>query len=284
MEALTSNIKRLVAIDKKYHEAPVFIAPKEDSKTRKPIDYAARLTEAQREGLTISLAPKEDRDGNIIDEMIIRVGHLHAFDLSQPNDALLFEVVKDDEMIAPSKAHINPTLHRFYIEDKEKEAVATISKSKLRKKAYDIIEGLSMEQMANYAKILGKFVQTLSASQIESALYEIADDKPQMILDVNNDKDLKYKIFLKRCLEKNYLHMDNGKYMNGKDLVGVNEDYAIQWLKDPQNAMIVSQWGAMLEGRNTSNYDPIKEAGSDEPSKKTGGKTSAKANESKTEE
>lgn len=284
MEALTSNIKRLVAIDKKYHEAPVFIAPKEDSKTRKPIDYAARLTQAQRDGLTISLAPKEDRDGNIIDEMIIRVGHLHAFDLNQPNDALLFEVVKDDEMIAPSKSQINPTLHRFYIEDKEKEAVATISKSKLRKKAYDIIEGLSMEQMANYAKILGKFVQTLSASQIESALYEIADDKPQMILDVNNDKDLKYKIFLKRCLEKNYLHMDNGKYMNGKDLVGVNEDYAIQWLKDPQNGMIVSQWGAMLEGRNVSNYDPIKEPGSDETSKKAGGKAPAKANESKSEE
>lgn len=284
MEALTSNIKRLVAIDKKYHEAPVFIAPKEDSKTRKPIDYAARLTQAQRDGLTISLAPKEDRDGNIIDEMIIRVGHLHAFDLNQPNDALLFEVVKDDEMIAPSKSQINPTLHRFYIEDKEKEAVATISKSKLRKKAYDVIEGLSIEQMANYAKVLGKFVQTLSASQIESALYEIADDKPQMILDVNNDKDLKYKIFLKRCLEKNYLHMDNGKYMNGKDLVGVNEDYAIQWLKDPQNGMIVSQWGAMLEGRNVSNYDPIKGAGSDEPSKKQGGKAPAKANESKSEE
>jgi hypothetical protein len=285
MEALTSNIKRLVATDKKYHEAPVFIAPKEDSKTRKPIDYAARLSDAQREKLTITLAPKEDRDGNIVDEMVIRIGHLHVFDLSMPNDALLFEVVKDDEMIAASKAHVNPTVHRFYIEDKEKEAVATISKSKLKKQAFAVIDGLSIDQMANYAKILGKFVQSLSATQIESALYEIAEDKPQLILDVNNDKDLKYKIFLKKCIEKNYLHMDNGKYMNGKDLVGVNEDYAIQWLKDPQNATIVSQWGSMFEGRNVSNYDPIKDQNFDDAPKKVGAKgATTKANESKTDE
>lgn len=269
MEALQkSNIKRLVAVDKKYHEAPVYIAPKEDSKTRKPIDYTQRLTEDQREKLTVSLEPKRDRDGNIVDEMSIRVSHLQVFDLNEPNDALLFEVVKEDSMIASSKDAVNPLVHRYYIEDKEKEAVTVITKSKLRKKAYDIIENLSMEEMENYAKVLGKYLFGLSGTQIESAIYNIADENPQQILDVNNDKDLKYKVFLRRCLEKHYIHMDNGKYMNGKDLVGINEDYAIQWLKDPRNAPVVSQWGAMLEGR--SSYDPLSETTS------SAGKGSAK--------
>jgi len=244
---LTSNIKRLVAIDKKFHEAPVFIIPKEDSRTKKVIDYKGRLSEELQENVTVSLEPTRDRDDKIIDEVSIRVQHLQVFDLSNPNDALFFEVVKDDQMIAPSKDAINPIKHRYYIEDKEKEAVVTISKSKLKKKAFDVIASLSTEQQENYAKILGKYVRGLSGTQIESALYAVADDKPQTILDVDNDKDLKYKIFLRRCVEKTFIHMDNGKYMNGKDLIGINEDYAIQWLKDPRNNPIVSQWGTALE-------------------------------------
>lgn len=282
MEALKSNIKRLVAIDKKYHEAPVYIAPKEDPHTRKPLDYKSRLPESMRDLVTITMDPKLDRDGNVIDEMSIRVSHLQVFDLNVPNDALIFEVVKDDPMIAPSKNAVNPVVHRYYIEDKEKEAAVTISKAKLRKKAYDIIESLSTEQMENYAKILGKFLVGLSGTQIESALYDIAEEKPQLIIDVNNDKDLKYKIFLKRCIERNYIHMDNGKYMNGKDLVGINEDYAIQWLKDPQNAPIVSQWGAMLEGKTTV-YDPVRatpgDVGADEAPKRRGGRTASSQSE-----
>lgn len=268
MEALRSNIKRLVATDKKYHEAPVYIAPKEDSKTRKPINYLERLTEAQRETVTLSLDPKLDRDGNIVDEMTIRISHLQVFDLAIANDALLFEVIKDDPMIASSKEAVNTLVHRYYIEDKEKEAVSIISKSKLRGKAYKVIESLSTEDMENYAKILGKYLYGLSGTQIESALYAIADENPQQILDVNNDKDLKYKVFIGRCLERRYLHMDNGKYMNGKDLVGVNEDYAIQWLKDPKNAPIVSQWGAMLEGKTT--YDPLGDDSSSNAPKASG--------------
>lgn len=248
METVNSNIKRLVAIDKKYHEAPVFIIPKENPQTRQINDYIGRLPESMRDKVTISLKPKEDKDGNVVDELVVRVQHLMAFDLNIANEALLFEIVKEDDMIAASKSQVNPDYHRFYIEDKEREATATISKSKLKGKAFEVISGLSLEQMENYARVLGKFVPGLSQTQIESALYEVAEEKPQLILDVDNDKDLKHKIFLRRLLDRQILHMDNGKYMNGKDLVGINEDYAIHWLKDPMNSSLITQWGTMLNG------------------------------------
>lgn len=244
----TSNIKRLVATDKKYHEAPVFIAPKEDSKTRKVIDYASRVPEELREQITISLEPKKDRDDNVIDEMIVRASHLQVFDLNNGNDCLLFEVVKEDNMIAPSKDAVNPQFHRYYIEDKEKEATALISKSKLKSQAFAIIAQLSTEQMENYARVLGKYVKGLSGTQIESALYEITEKTPQLILDVDNDKDLKYKIFIRRCLDRQIIHMDNSKYMNGKDIIGINEAYAILWMKDPSNSPLITQWNRMLDG------------------------------------
>lgn len=248
METVNSNIKRLVAIDKKFHEAPVFIIPKEDPQTRQIKDYVGRLSPNLRDQITINLKPKEDKDGNVVDELVVRVQHLMAFDLNVANEALLFEIVKEDDMIAASKSQVNPDYHRFYIEDKEREATATISKSKLKAKAFEVISKLSLEQMENYARVLGKFMPGLSQTQIESALYEVAEEKPQLVLDVDSDKDLKHKIFLRRLLDRQILHMDNGKYMNGKDLVGLNEDFAIHWLKDPMNSSLVTQWGAMLNG------------------------------------
>lgn len=255
METKGSNIKRLVGIDKKFHEAPVFIIPKQDPQTRQVKDYKKLLPEALAKEVSISLLPKEDKDGNIVDELVVRVQHLMTFDLSVANEALLFEVVKEDNMIAGSKSEVNPDYHRYYIEDKEREAAATISKSKLKGKAFEIIRGLSMEQMENYARVLGKFMPGLSQGQIEGALYEAAEEKPQSIMDVDNDKDLKHKIFLRRLLDKYILHMDNGKYMNGKDLVGINEDYAIHWLKDPMNSSLITQWAKMLEGGPTA-FEP----------------------------
>lgn len=248
MEAVNSNIKRLVAIDKKYHEAPVFIIPKEDPQTRQVKDYLSRISAELRDKVTINLKPKEDKDGAIVDELTVRVQHLMAFDLNVANEALLFEIVKEDDMIAPSKHEVNPDYHRYYIEDKEREAAATISKSKLKGKAYEVISKLSLDQMQNYARVLGKYFPGLSQTQVESALYEVAEDKPQLILDVDNDKDLKHKIFLRRLLDRHILHMDNGKYMNGKDLVGINEDYAIHWLKDPMNSSLITQWAKILDG------------------------------------
>src|SRR5687768_5045190 len=119
---LTSNIKRLVATDKRYNEAPVFIVPKIDSKTRKVRDYASRIPEELRSQITVNLEPELDKDNKVVDELVIRTSHLMIFDLSNANDALFFEVVKEDEMIASSKETVNPQIHRFYIEDKEKEA------------------------------------------------------------------------------------------------------------------------------------------------------------------
>lgn len=250
----TSNIKRLVATDKKYHEAPVFIVPKEDPSTRQIIDYKSRLDEDLQSKITVNLSPKTDRDDNVVDELSIKVQHLMVFDLNKPNDALFYEVIKDDPMIAASKDKVNPDHHRFYIEDKEREATATISKSKLKGKAFGIISNLSTEQMENYSRVLGKYMNGLSGTQIESALYDIAEKTPQLILDVDNDKNLKHKIFIRRCLDQNIIHMDNGKYMNGKELIGINEDYTIQWLKDPMNSSLITQWSKMLDGGKS--YEP----------------------------
>ena len=36
--------------------------------------------------------------------------------------------------------------------------------------------------------------------------------------------------------------------MNGTVVVGISEDFAIHWLKDPKNSAIVTQWISSMKG------------------------------------
>lgn len=235
---MKGNIKRLIAIDKKYHEAPVYICAKEDPRTKTLVDYEGRLSANEQKGLSV----KVDADTQL------RVAHLMQFDLDNPNDKIYFEIISDDKLIASSKEEINPGSHRYYIEDREHEASVSISKTRLKAQAFKVIALLSLEDMINYARILGKYASDLSGTQVEALLYDKCEDKPKEIIDISTDRDLKYKILLNKLLDNNFITSKNGKYMNGTEVVGISEDFAIHWLKDPKNSAIVTQWISSMKG------------------------------------
>jgi len=235
---MKSNIKRLIAIDKKYIEAPVYICAKEDPRTKTLVDYEGRLTDAEIENLHVKL----DTDTQL------RVSHLMTFDLSNPNDKIHFEVIRDDKLIALSKDEVNPGAHRYYIEDKEHEASIAISKTRLKAKAFKVIALLSLEDMINYSRILGKFAKQLSGTQVEALLYEYCEDAPQKIIDISEDRDLKYKILMHKLTSNGFIGIKNGKYWNGSDPIGINEHYVVEWLKDPKNSVIITQWTRQMDG------------------------------------
>jgi len=265
---MIGNIKRLIAIDKKYYEAPVYICAKEDPRTKTLVDYEERLTKAEKEGLNVKL------DG----DTQLRVSHLMTFDLANPNDRIHFEIVSDDNMVAPNKESVNPGTHRYYVEDREAEASQAISKTRLKAKAFKIVALLSLDDMINYARILGKYARNLSGTQVEALLYEICEDKPKQLIDIADDRDLKYKILLSKLMDESYVSIVNGKYMNGNDPIGINENYAIQWLKDPKNSVIITQWVMAMGGEPPSIAEDVKDSVEDDlPIVKKSRKKSTKA-------
>ena len=118
---------------------------------------------------------------------------------------------------------------------------------RLKAKAFKVVALLSLEDMINYARILGKYANGLSGTQVEALLYQYCEEEPQKIIDVSEDRDLNYKILLHKLLAYNFIIIKNGKYMNGNEPVGINENYAIQWLKDPKNSVIITQWTKSLD-------------------------------------
>ena len=159
----------------------------------------------------------------------------------------LLELALADEMVASSKDEINPGVHRFYIEDKEKEADSKISKNQRVFLAMEKLRSMSLEEMQDYGRLLQIFTRDMSRAQLEAALYDLALLKPMDILNVSEDKNSKHKIFLRKLVQADILKLVNGKYMSGNELVGANEDFAIEFMRDSSNNALITQWNKILK-------------------------------------
>lgn len=233
---------RIVATDKKYHEAPIFIVPKYDEQKK-------RLILGQEEWSEADKAELKQAEFVMDADTTIRVSHLMTLDLNQIVDRAQYEIIIRDKEIALDKKSINPGAHRYYIEDKEEEAVEVVTKTKRKKLAMDAIETWSLDEQVSNARVLGCFVSNLSKTQVEAWLYELADKTPDRIIEIAKDKNLKVKIFINKLIDKSIWYIDSGRYMCGKDLIGINLEYAIAFLQDKQNKTLVTQWGILISDK-----------------------------------
>lgn len=230
---------RIMATDEKYRVAPYFIAPKWDEAKKKFITGQEDLTDEEKKKVALVINPEEDS---------FMIKHMQLFDDEVEHDRIILKLVKMDEAIALSKSKISPGMHRFYIENKEDEAVEVISKADEQYEAMTEIRNMSVEEMSDLARILGTYVRDLNSKRIESDLKKLAQENPKKVLIALSDKDRKIKVFLNKLIDKKIVSIVNGKYMNGIDLLGANQEYAIHWLKDPVNSRIVTQWNQMMGG------------------------------------
>jgi hypothetical protein len=244
------GIVRLVGTEQKYHTSPVYIAPKFESVTRTftigAKSYKGKeMTENEQKIVIAEGTPGGIR---VSDCDSFQFKHLQRFDMSKEEDRFLLELaLSDSTMVAPSKADVNNGVHRYYVEDKDKEASDKVSKSQLVFNAMEKLRSMSLQEMEDYGRLLGVWTKDISRSQLEAALYDMSLEKPSKILDVATNKDSKHKIFLRKLVSSGIVRVSNGKYMNGSELVGANEEYAIEFLRDSQNNALITQWSKMLK-------------------------------------
>jgi len=223
---------RLIAVDSKYNVAPYFIAPKFNEKT-KQYDTGQSFKNDEEKAACPYV---------IDEETSIPVKHLQTFDLNNPIDAIVFKFIMLDLALADNKKSVNPLVHRFYVEDKEEEAKITISKTREKIEAFNFIKSMSLEEMMDFARLMQVWARSLSATQIEGKLYDLADEDPEKIISAYTDRNRKHKQFLHKLVDRAVLHMENGKFMYGNELIGINEDYSIEWMKDPKNNSLITSW------------------------------------------
>ncbi|MEO7397227.1 MAG: hypothetical protein ABIW84_01550 [Ilumatobacteraceae bacterium] len=241
---------RLIGISNKFHTAPVFVCPKFDSVmgTFTVGDKVYKGKRVSDEGVEPVIYSAIDTPINVTNVDSFRLQHLQMFDPSNPSEMFILEMAKGSGFVAASKKDANPgSDHRYYIENKEDEAIQTISKASKIRKALDHISTLSAEKMEDVCRLIGLHVKGMSKTQSQAALEQRAMDKPDDILDVFTDKDKEVKIFLKKLVDKNVITISDRKYYHGKELLGIGEDYAVEFLKDSNNRELVGQLNKLLK-------------------------------------
>jgi hypothetical protein len=249
---------RLIAVaagrdGKAYQSVPFYFAAKMDEKTKKwNTGQDLEFVETTKDGKKVWVLRDEEKAKGL--SLIIDPGesyvarHQMVFRSDVPADMILLKFFKThDNIIAKNKRAVIPGVHRFYLEDKEDDAKETVSKVKTEYEAMTRIKGMSLEEMQDFARVIGiGRVDKLTAIQVEAALMEKAKSEPIKVMEAMEDPNRKVKAFLKKLIEKNIIRLGAGKYMYNNEILGLNEQAVLDYLKNKENVNMVSEFGRLM--------------------------------------
>ena len=132
--------------------------------------------------------------------------------------------------------------HLFYLENKEQEAVQSLSIDKLIGKAFaKLSEVTTLSDMSDMLYYFGENPKNYSSSVAEARLYAIAKTEPKKITEYFDNIDVsKQVVVIKKALRLGILKRaeQSGYIMYGNTLMGANEFDAAVFLHDEKNNVI----------------------------------------------
>ena len=253
---------RLIALPKghngkAYQMAPFYMSPKQDPNTKKFLTGQDIPWIMDSQGKIYSPESEENKKKRNEVALVIdpnesyAIRHLQEFDTENPIDNVMLEFIKkQDDIVALNKRSAIPTTHRFYIEDKEDEAVEIISTAKIELKALNAITEMNFAQMKELARVLGAGnVSNLTQSQVEAVLITKAKGDPKKFMAAVQDPEKSHRAFLKRCIENHLIKIVAGKYMRGEEIIGLSEKAALDYLRAPENRNISVELLRMMDDK-----------------------------------
>ena len=116
----------------------------------------------------------------------------------------------------------------------------SLSYKRLLTKAYAIVDDLQGTKLANFARVLGLSTLNISEDALKTAVFELADKNPSLILEEWADKDRAVKEMLKTGHEKGIFNVNKaGVWMWNDYSMGINFGQAIEFLKAKENLDII---------------------------------------------
>lgn len=193
----------------------------------------------------------DQRDFFIPEDLEIIVTDGTTFDLSNQYQKNIWECIKDSHLIAPERGAkdehgnllIDGDIRRYglaelYVERPGVESKKRVSRIKLVTKAYTFIEQDTSEHRKVICKLLGKSMRNAPDTDIQDYLYQKAEKDPNLIIDVYTSADQALKLLLIDGKQKNIIRTQSGVLMYSDTALGVTDEAAILFLKDPKNKAI----------------------------------------------
>ena len=176
-----------------------------------------------------------------------------TFDLNDPHQAAIWEAIKHNPKIAPSRDARDANgdliidggakrygIAEYYIERPGYEAKKKMSKTRLVTDALNYIFGDSRDGIITKAKLLGKRMENMPSADIEEYLVNVAKKDPEKIIDLYTGTDTNLRILLMDAKAKHIIYVKNKVYIYADNIVlGATDDAVITWMKESRNRKVV---------------------------------------------
>ena len=145
-----------------------------------------------------------------------------SLDITNEDSKRVYEFLKDHPLITGGKFTVEDLRanEEKNAEDAIKTADAVVVASQLNTKEYrDIARLLGISLDFDDHLLKAKVIQTASSN-------------PSKFLDIYNDEEKDYKIFMKDATDSKHINFVNGVWKHGSNTLGLSVDQVIAWFKD----------------------------------------------------
>lgn len=148
----------------------------------------------------------------------------------------------------------------YVIEDVEEEAKVENVRSRRRIEAMKRFDRMSITEMRNYLKVVGKYAAEQTSSEvIEKTTRGEAESDPVKFLEILNDNKFETRLFIEDLLRIKALRRNGTHVFYNETPIGHDMETAIAYLEDPLNQPIYKALANQLEGSTKSGIERKKE-------------------------
>lgn len=164
-------------------------------------------------------------------------------DRTTPQGELEYRVLCARKIVAKDHNELRTNPHaEFLMYDKELEADDSNKKRKKKVEAYKIYADLTAEQMKDILTAYGKKPEEMSSVVMQDLLGQEVELDPIKFVSIAKDDNFEHKVFINKCINFGILRkrgtmivVVNATDDEGKDVIGVDIEDAIRFIKDPKN-------------------------------------------------
>jgi len=249
MENKTITIRSVYKV-KQYYIQPL----KQKNGMNHPFVKKVRINPNGESEMILSEKEMNDPESQyfIPEDMEIFIEDGTTFNLADPLQRNKWLAIQDSELIVPTRGakdeHGNLIidgdkrrygLAELYVDVPGEESEKSVNKRKLITKAWTYIENDSAAGRLTKVKLLGKVMRNAPESDIADYLYQKAEAKPELVIDLYTSPDSVLKLLLIDAREKNVIRKINQLFMYGDTVLGATDEAMILFLKTPSNKRVL---------------------------------------------
>lgn len=238
---------QLKAIKQDFERAPTYVTPFFDPVKHEFHVGDKRYKAYERENAKGDearwITKDEECPFRLSDNMLgIRLEHNMELNPDDSMDALILQVARDSGLVALNMQSVNTAgSHRLYIMDAKADAKAATLKADKAFEAMNIVRSMSLGDKRDLAFYMRQPVKTMDEVMVDGYVKNLALTDPDSVIKSTQAQDYKVRALLLRFIQYGLLTNEGGQIKNGSNVVGVDEDGAVQFMKIKSNRTFVEQ-------------------------------------------